>query len=75
MSRISLDEIEILKIEWTNDIPQKDTFKNVPMFYTVRPGDTLFSISAKFGISVDVIMKLNGLKSDVIKHGMRLRLR
>ena len=75
VSGITLDEIEILKIEWKDDIPQKTVSGRGQVFYTVRSGDTLFGISVKFGISVDAIMKLNGLRSNEIRPGMKLRLK
>ena len=74
-NRLTLDEVEILKIEWKDDIPQKTSYAKVPLLYTVRKGDTLFSIGRKFGITVDAIRKLNSLSSDIIKPGKRLRLK
>lgn len=40
--------------------------------YTVRPGDTLFSIARRFGTSVDELMYANALPSDVINIGQIL---
>jgi len=37
--------------------------------YTIVKGDTLYSISRKFGTSVDTLMKYNGLKSTLINVG------
>jgi LysM repeat protein len=34
-----------------------------PIKYTVQPGDTLSSISAKFGVSMEAIIAANGLKN------------
>ena len=34
--------------------------------YTVKEGDTLLSISQKYGITVDQLKKLNNLSSDII---------
>ena len=42
--------------------------------YTVAPGDTLFSLSRRFGVSVERIRELNGLKGDLIRVGERLYL-
>ena len=43
--------------------------------YKVRRGDTLFSISQRFGMTVDQLRSVNGLgKSSVIKVGDRLRV-
>lgn len=45
-------------------------------YYTVRPGDTLWSISQKHNaVSIDEIRKLNNLKkSDTIKPGQKLKI-
>ena len=40
--------------------------------YFVRPGDTLFWISQRFGTTVPAIMSANGLASDYIQAGQRL---
>jgi LysM repeat protein len=40
--------------------------------YIVQPGDSLWSISRKFGISVDQIREVNQLTSDLLSIGQRL---
>ncbi|MGC8880468.1 MAG: LysM peptidoglycan-binding domain-containing protein [Anaerolineae bacterium] len=40
--------------------------------YTVRWGDTLFSIAAQFGVTVEAIKSANGLSSDIIQVGQQL---
>jgi flagellum-specific peptidoglycan hydrolase FlgJ len=40
--------------------------------YKVRKGDTLYAIGKKFGISVDLIKKLNNLKDNTISIGQKL---
>jgi len=42
------------------------------LVYFVRPGDTLFWISQRFGTTVPAIMSANGLASDYIQAGQRL---
>lgn len=43
--------------------------------YTVKTGDTLFKIAAKYpGVSADDIKKANGLKSDTINAGQKLTI-
>lgn len=44
-------------------------------YHKVRRGETLSSISRRYGTSVQRIKKLNGLKSDRIREGQRLRVR
>lgn len=44
------------------------------VYHKVNSGDTLFSISRKYGSTVDAIKKANGLTSDLIRVGQSLRL-
>ena len=44
-------------------------------YHTVRSGDTLSKIAAKHGISLAKLKKLNGLRSDNIRVGQKLRVR
>jgi LysM repeat protein len=46
--------------------------KDVSFFHTVQAGETLYSISKKYGVRVDAIMYLNLLPSDAIQSGQRL---
>ena len=46
-----------------------------PEYYLVRKGDTLYSIAQKFKISVNQLKGWNKLTSNVIRLGMRLRIR
>ena len=41
-------------------------------FYTVRKGDTLYSISKKFNISIDDLIKYNELNSEGIRVGQEI---
>jgi membrane-bound lytic murein transglycosylase D len=41
----------------------------------VRRGETLTSIAAKHGTTVSKLKKLNGLKSDKIRYGQRIKVR
>jgi LysM repeat protein len=42
--------------------------------YTVQPGDTLFSIGQRYGVTALAIMSANGLSSDVIQAGQVLAI-
>ena len=53
------------------EVPQTTT---KTMFYAVQQGETLFSISRKFGISVDDITKRNPMVSSGLTVGMELVL-
>ena len=46
--------------------------KQIPDYYQVKKGDTLYSISKKFNISVALIKEMNGLKSNTLSIGQRL---
>ncbi len=50
---------------------QQSTFSTT---YTVKPGDTLSAIGDQHKIPYQLIMKVNGLKSDLIHPGDRLKL-
>ncbi|MCQ2282874.1 MAG: transglycosylase SLT domain-containing protein [Bacteroidales bacterium] len=62
------------------DIPTKNSPKaNKPTsataYHKVRRGETLTSIAGKHGTTVQKLKKLNGLRSDVIREGQRLKVR
>lgn len=46
--------------------------KQIPNYYKVKKGDTLYSISKRFNISVAKIKEMNGLKSNTLSIGQRL---
>lgn len=43
--------------------------------HTVVDGDTLYAIGKKYGVSVATLKSLNGLKTDVIKPGQKLKVK
>ena len=49
--------------------------KRATRFYTVREGDTLYSISRKYCISVSELMALNNLSDSLLSIGQRLKVR
>ena len=51
------------------------TSKGGATYYTVKKGDTLYKIANRYGISVSTLRKRNGLKSDALKVGQRLRIK
>jgi LysM repeat protein len=44
-------------------------------YHVVQPGETLWRISRMHAISVEELKRLNGLRSNTIRRGMKLRLR
>jgi len=64
------------KSEPKKESHSKSTSKvSVPSSYTVKYGDTLSEICAKYGLSVDAIAKLNHIDKDVIYVGQVLKLK
>lgn len=59
---------QILKIPSAGATPAP-TFE-----YTVRPGDTLWLLSQRYGTTVDAIKSLNNLSSDILNIGQVLRI-
>lgn len=42
--------------------------------YTVKPGDNLYNIAKKYGTTIGLIQKVNGLEGDLIKPGKKLKI-
>ena len=51
---------------------EKET--NNSKYYTVKKGDTLYSISKKYNMSLNDLKNLNKLKSNDIKIGQKLKI-
>lgn len=70
----SLSIGQLLEIPSSTTIvtPSEDDIINEQNMYTIQNGDTLWSISRKFGVSVDDIRKLNNLTSDILSVGKTL---
>jgi membrane-bound lytic murein transglycosylase D len=72
---------------WTRDSLERKPMKIEPSrggkaatggggkYYTVRRGDTLYKVASKHGISVAKLKKLNGLRSDKIRAGQKLKVK
>lgn len=67
---------DVHKLDPTNDIrPEACQLpEDLPKFHTVISGETLYSISKKYGVSVDYIKELNNLSSNEIEIEQKLRL-
>ncbi len=46
-----------------------------PVYITVVKGDTLYSLAKAFGLTVEQLKAMNGLKSNIISVGQRLRVK
>ena len=52
--------------------PAPDKRLETPKVHMVQPGDTLFNLSRRFRVSVQVLRELNHLTSDEVKLGQKL---
>ncbi len=53
---------------------QSSSSKSVPTYHYVKQGDTLWTISKKYEITIEQIKKLNNLKDGNIRPGQKLKL-
>ncbi len=61
------------KAEQSTTVPA-DALETVDGIYTVRAGDNLYRIARAAGVPVDELMKINGLKSSVVRLGQKLTI-
>ena len=67
---------ETLQIGQTLIIPSKSGINPDNMFlYTVKKGDSLYSIASSYGTTIDAIMRDNGLTSSKISIGQNIKIR
>jgi LysM repeat protein len=53
----------------------KESAPAKPQVHEVRPGDTLYGVAAKYGITLDQLLRLNNLKKNAaIQPGQKLRV-
>ncbi|HED10985.1 MAG TPA: LysM peptidoglycan-binding domain-containing protein [Caldithrix abyssi] len=57
-----------------NNVEEGKTEQEKGTFYTVRPGDTLWDISLKYGISIKQLKALNKKRSSRIRPGEKLKI-
>ena len=71
---------DVIKIGQTLNIPQKNSQTSHPrntqqhVAHKVEKGETLFSISQKYGVAVTTLQQANGLTSDRIVEGQTLQI-
>jgi flagellum-specific peptidoglycan hydrolase FlgJ len=56
------------------DIKEEKEYRYVGKIYRVRKGDTLYSISKRYHMTVDELKKLNNLSSDEISISQKLKV-
>jgi membrane-bound lytic murein transglycosylase D len=76
---VILDDVEeVVEIEKTIKSERKSKKaieKTKPKYHVVQRGDTLWSISQRYGgISIEKIKKINGLRSNSVKKGQKLKI-
>lgn len=68
---------QVLKIDVTNglDYITGNRYETNHIIYTIKPGDTLTSISQRFGVSINSIVRLNNISNpNLIFAGQTLRI-
>jgi LysM repeat protein len=65
-------DLKLVESQENTEIKKTDDSKY--FIYTVKPKETLFSISKRFGISTDALMYLNDLSSTTISTGQELKI-
>lgn len=65
---------QVLRLRWPAGRAPLQAFR-APGTYTVRPGDTLGTISPLVGLSAEQLRRLNGLKGSDLQAGQVLRLK
>lgn len=65
---------QVLTVSGTTSSSSSTTTSSSTTYYTVKSGDSLSSIAAKYGTPYQKIMSLNGLNNYVIYPGQRLKV-
>jgi membrane-bound lytic murein transglycosylase D len=72
------DNEEVAEVERTIKAERKvkkDIERTKPKYHVVQKGDTLWKISQRYGgISIEKIKKMNGLRSNSVKTGQKLKI-
>ena len=81
LNSTSLKVGQVLYLSFVNDIPigsscYGDVYQEPSyVMHTVQKGDSLYSLAKKYGVSVDSIVKLNGLSSTRLQIGQVLKIK
>ncbi len=70
------DDVRKKDLKYVDAKPKKQKPKKVKASrrYTVKRGDTLYSISRRFGMTVNDLKQINGLRSNTISIGQELKI-
>lgn len=70
------DDVRKKDLKYADTKPKKQKTKKVKASrrYTVKRGDTLYSISRRFGMTVNDLKQINGLRSNTISIGQELKI-
>lgn len=69
------DNVKPRDLKYKKSKRKKEVVKNKTKTYKVKKGDTLYSISTRFGISVDELKNRNNLTSNIISIGQILKIK
>jgi LysM repeat protein len=61
--------------ELSKDVPAVAAVKAEPTIHVVKPGETLYRIAKRYGVSTDKLKKWNKLPDDIIEVGQKLIVR
>lgn len=76
VNRLTGTNIKVGQILYIYDNPKyKKSISSTSSLHTVKKKETLYSISKKYGLTIDQLKKMNGLKSEGIKTGDTLKVK
>jgi chromosome segregation ATPase len=67
-----VDRNEYADEELSSGVDAKALVKGEAKIHVVKPGETLFGISRRYGIEMDKLKKMNRLQDDIIEVGQKL---
>jgi len=70
-----IEEIEEEILEDSKEEVKESITTNIDSFYIVKKGDNLYSIAKRHDIKLDALKKLNGLESNNLSIGQKLKLK
>ena len=74
-NNLKVGQVLIIPQAQTETAPDNNTGKQLPEFHIVQPGETLYRIHVKYGVPIETLRSLNGLKDNTIHVGQKIRLR